>query len=116
MSVSHHTFTGRLNLFSNERSQQVVLRTPAGNISELWSEGDAPYAPDQLPSEVLDAIEARLNEYLFASSKPEKLKTIAAICERINEFDVDWCVQMAKWHEAKAADFRAIAKATGEQQ
>lgn len=90
MKVYHGTTTGRFNLFSNEKQQQVYLYTPAGNLSELWDENEADYDSNMLPSEVVEIIEKRLKAYWINTAREEKLVRISEIKKRIGEFDRLW--------------------------
>lgn len=110
MTVHHYCQTGRYNLCSSDRQTQVVLATPAGNVSELWPEGEAPYDSEMAPSGILDAIEERLNSYLFTSKKAESTARIAAIRARIDEFDAAWYRNQFKRYAAKAEKYLKLAE------
>lgn len=115
MSVIHYTTTGRFNLMRDELQQQVVLITPAGNVDQVWPEGEANYEDDMLPSEVARLLRERLNSYLFSSRRAETLVTLDAIDKRANEFDLIFATKRAEQLEELAKDWRLKAQAIKEE-
>lgn len=100
--VRHYTQTGRFYLGREERQQQVVLITPAGTVSTLWDEGEAPYSDDMLPSEVSQILRARIKSYWICTSRDEDYKKLDAIDANTNEFDRMFMTSRAAHLEAKA--------------
>lgn len=109
-TVSHYTNTGRFNLLSDDRQQQVVLVTPYGTVSELWPEDEAGYTGDMPPDEVLHLIESRVKSYLIKTSRVETLGKIAAIRAHMAEVNVLWYRSMAIQSQKKAARAAADAR------
>lgn len=77
---NYYTHQGRFNLCSDEEQIQVVLQLKVGDqrktISETWALDDDPEVSGLPPSEVLDAIQERLNKYWLNTRREESQKTI----------------------------------------
>lgn len=114
MACSHYTTTGRFNLCSNEREQQVVLCTEFGNVSETWPEGEAPYDYDMRPSEVAEIIRERVKSYWISTSRQEQIKKLDSIQANADRIDAEWMVNRADQLEAEAARLMSRAKALRE--
>ena len=98
----HYTTTGRFNILSDEKQQQVFLVTAAGTVSQLWAEGEAPYEVDMLPSVVSQNMRERINSYLLMSDRKDKLDKLNAIDARADEFDRDFMLYRADAIESEA--------------
>lgn len=79
----------RFNFCGNEKSWQVVLITSAGNISALWNAEDEPEIHNLVPTDVLDLIDARIQQ-CWSSNKAEQLQRVAVIREQIDAMDIAW--------------------------
>jgi hypothetical protein len=110
-TVRHYTTTGRFNLLSDSNQQQVVLITPAGTVSTLWPDGEAPYDADMLPSEVSQNIRARVMSYLYSSGRPETLAKLDAIDARADEFDREFALYRADFLDNEARKIQEKAAA-----
>ena len=104
MTAPHHfTNTGRFYITSNEKQQQVVLKTSAGVVSAIWDEGEAPYDKDMLPSEVSGIIRTRIKSFWIMSDREDRLKKLDAIDARAKEFDRDFLLDRAIKLQEQAA-------------
>lgn len=88
----HYTQTGRFNMMSDDKQQQIVLVTPLGTVSELWPEDEAPYDPDSLPSEIAQEIRARAKKYLYKSNLKELLAKLDEIEANSAQIDGQFCL------------------------
>lgn len=102
MAACHYTTTGRFNLCSNEKQQQVTLRTEFGNVSETWPEGEAPYSEDMLPTEVAELIRGRVKSYWISTAREEQLKTLDAIRANGDRIDAEWMLVRADYFDGEA--------------
>lgn len=102
-NVWHYKTTGRFNLCSNEQQDQVVLRTPVGNVSETWDLDESGYDEDMLPSEVSALIRERVKSYWISTSRERNLATLDAIDAVANELDIAFMRKRAADKQAQAA-------------
>ncbi len=86
MTVQIACFEGRFNLLDPSQKQwQLSVRTPHGNVSELFD--DEPYWDGSL-EDALNVIEARSEGYFFSSSRSDKRQKIAAIRDHLSECEI----------------------------
>lgn len=95
-SIEHvhwHTVKGRYNLLSNENQISLSLTIRIENnqmvaISELWDIDDEPWVgEDDLPSTIVDIIEAKNKKLLYSSKREEMQKKVDWIRKNIKEID-----------------------------
>lgn len=107
---------GQYNLATTEDVWCLALRTPYGQVSETFPQGDKPEVDPEwtTPSEVLDLIEARLDSYWISTRRAERKAKIAEIRQHSNEIDAAWLDQKIEQTEDKLRILRrnraALAK------
>lgn len=105
MAVFHYTNTDRYALFDNTKQQMVYLTTDIGNLQGMWREGEAPYDPEMLPSEVLEIL--RKPGYVSIGEAAERRNvTIAKIEAELTRLDCEWLTARAEELEKQAKECR----------
>ncbi|WP_425070681.1 hypothetical protein [Sagittula sp. S175] len=108
MTVSIHATLGRYNLASDEKQWQLSLRTPFGNVSEFFPEGEKPEA--DTVEDALDLISARLESYFYTSRREEGRAKISAIRENLTACElilIDRKIDAAREQLKRLEDRRA---------
>lgn len=114
--VQYYGQIGRYDYCHPSAKQYCLhLRTPSGNVSELWAEDEMPNLEDFLPSDVLNLIEERLDHYMYKSSRDEEKKKIQAIREHIKEYDIEWASDYLQAAEREVSRRAAILVSLKEQ-
>ena len=113
MSVSHYTTTGRFNLLSSEKQQQVVLHTEFGIVADTWELDSAPYDPDMTPSEVSALLRDRIKSYLYRGGAEKCLAILDQVDANAAMLDCEWLDKRASKLEAEAKWLRERIKQIG---
>lgn len=94
---------GRYNLCSTDPYWCVEVRLPDGTtLGELWEADREPDIEDRPPSEVIELIATRVEEYLLATDRPEKRKKIEWCRCNADLLDRVWAQESAAELERQA--------------
>lgn len=98
---------GRYDACSHDEEWCVSLQLPAGapqrRISQMWPHDNEPDVDDLPPSEVIEIISQRLDEYISISGREEDRAVIAWVRENAARLDAEWAASEVLQIEGKIA-------------
>lgn len=88
MAVSIHGYTGRFDIISGKKEFRLSISTPYGSAAAFFDE-DNGLGKESCVEDVINAIESRLGEFLYISSREETLRAISDIRAHLTECEIE---------------------------
>ncbi|PVE25397.1 hypothetical protein DC522_05730 [Microvirga sp. KLBC 81] len=98
---------GRYNFAGSDKEWSVQIRLPDGKwLSEMWPEDKEPDIEGLPPSEVIELIATRLEEWWICTGREEKRERIAYARSVAAQMDHDWASAEIARLEKRIASLR----------